>query len=139
MSQKNVEIVRAVLEAWNAGDMDAFVSCTTPTSSGEGRRGGRSQGLSWVGKRSCASSNSLAKPLTPSAWNRPATSSTLGTGSSCGWPITAKATAPEMNLEMTQVVTVRNGRILYREYFWDHAEALEALELSEKDTHADSS
>ena len=28
-------------------------------------------------------------------------------------------------------LTVRNGKILYREYFWDHAEALEAMGLSE--------
>ena len=43
---------------------------------------------------------------------------------------------PEMNFEMTQVITVRNGKILYREYFWDHAEALEAAGLSEQDVHA---
>ena len=35
-----------------------------------------------------------------------------------------------MNVEMTQVITVREGRILYREFFWDHAEALEAVGLS---------
>jgi hypothetical protein len=39
---------------------------------------------------------------------------------------------------MTQVITVRKGRIHYREYFRDHAEALEALGLSEQDAHADS-
>ena len=38
---------------------------------------------------------------------------------------------PQADLEMTQVVTVRKGRIVYREYFWDHAEALEAVGLSE--------
>jgi hypothetical protein len=26
---------------------------------------------------------------------------------------------------------VRKGRIVYQEFFWDHAEALETLELSE--------
>ena len=38
---------------------------------------------------------------------------------------------PETNMELTGVYTVRKGRILAIELFWDHAEALEALGLSE--------
>ena len=38
---------------------------------------------------------------------------------------------PRADLEMTQVVTVRKGRIVCREYFWDHSEALQTLGLSE--------
>ena len=38
---------------------------------------------------------------------------------------------PESNMELTGVYTVRKGRIVYQEFFWDHAEALEALGLSE--------
>jgi ketosteroid isomerase-like protein len=34
-------------------------------------------------------------------------------------------------LEFTAVYTMRKGRISYQESFWDHSEALEALELSE--------
>ena len=32
---------------------------------------------------------------------------------------------PEANLEVTAVYTVRKGKVLYQEFFWDHAEALE--------------
>jgi hypothetical protein len=35
-------------------------------------------------------------------------------------------------MEMTIMVTVRKGKIVYREYFRDHAEALEAVGLSEQ-------
>ena len=35
MSQENVDVVRASIDAWNAGDMDAFVSSTTPTPSAD--------------------------------------------------------------------------------------------------------
>ncbi len=35
-------------------------------------------------------------------------------------------------------ITLRKGRILRVEGFWDHAEALETLGLSEQDAHADS-
>ena len=38
---------------------------------------------------------------------------------------------PEANLEMTNVITVRKGRVVYQEFVWDHAEALEAVGLSE--------
>ena len=38
---------------------------------------------------------------------------------------------PESNIEMTNVFTVRKGRIVYQEFFWDHEEALEAVGLSE--------
>ena len=50
----------------------------------------------------------------------------------------AQATALTSNMEMTSVYTVRKGRIVYQEFFWDHAEALEAVGLSEQDAHADS-
>ena len=42
-----------------------------------------------------------------------------------------EGSGPEANIEMTNVVTVRKGRIVFIEFFWDHAEALEALGLSE--------
>lgn len=38
---------------------------------------------------------------------------------------------PEANLEATAVFTVRKGKILSGEFFWNHAEALEAVDLSD--------
>ena len=43
----------------------------------------------------------------------------------------ASGQGPEANLELTYVATVRKGKIFNIEYFWDHAEALEAAGLSE--------
>jgi ketosteroid isomerase-like protein len=45
---------------------------------------------------------------------------------------------PEANMEYTHVNTVRKGKIFLIEFFRDHAEALEAVGLSEQDAHADS-
>ena len=45
---------------------------------------------------------------------------------------------PESNIEAKGVYTVRKGRNFYIEHFWDHAEALETLGLTEQDVHADS-
>ena len=38
---------------------------------------------------------------------------------------------PESNIELTGVYAVRKGRVFAIEFFWDHAEALEALGPSE--------
>jgi ketosteroid isomerase-like protein len=37
----------------------------------------------------------------------------------------------DLSMEMTGVYTLRNGRLIVIEYFWDHAEALEAAGLRE--------
>jgi hypothetical protein len=38
---------------------------------------------------------------------------------------------PEPGSEATGIFTLRDGRIRVAEFFWDHAEALETLGLSE--------
>ena len=38
---------------------------------------------------------------------------------------------PAMDVEITNVSTLRNGRIVLQEFFWDHAAGLEAVGLSE--------
>ena len=40
--------------------------------------------------------------------------------------------------EATGVFTIRNGKVRVAEFFWNHAEALEAVGLSEQDARADS-
>jgi ketosteroid isomerase-like protein len=42
-----------------------------------------------------------------------------------------KGHGPEIKIEFTVVNTFRNGKVFLIEYFWDHAEALEILGLSE--------
>jgi ketosteroid isomerase-like protein len=37
----------------------------------------------------------------------------------------------ETDLELTNVLTLQDGRVQHQEFFWDHAAALEALGLSE--------
>jgi hypothetical protein len=43
-----------------------------------------------------------------------------------------------VNVEQAVVYKLRKRRVIYQEYFWAHAEALEAVGLSEQDAHADS-
>ena len=44
---------------------------------------------------------------------------------------------PNLNMEVTLVFTMRKGKVVFQEFFWDHAEALEAVGLREQDAHAD--
>jgi DnaK suppressor protein len=44
---------------------------------------------------------------------------------------------PEAGLEMTNMITVRDGVAVEQTFFWDHAQALEALGLREQKDDAD--
>ena len=43
----------------------------------------------------------------------------------------AVGSGPDLNIEATAVSTTRKGKTIVVEYFWDHAEALETVGLSE--------
>jgi hypothetical protein len=45
--------------------------------------------------------------------------------------MTGEESGIEGELESSQVITFRNGKVVMNEYFWDHQEALEAAGLSE--------
>jgi len=45
--------------------------------------------------------------------------------------MTGEESGIEGDLESSQVVTFRKGKVVMIEYFWDHQEALEAVGLTE--------
>ena len=138
MSQENVEIVRAAFAAWNTDDMDAFRELLDPavivrTLEGWPEPGpyvGREAVMRWweqVRETWDADPIELISEFIDGADRVAVRLIWHGAGH-----------GPDMNMEMTAVFTVRKGRIFYQEFFWDHAEALEAVGLSEQDAHADS-
>ena len=138
MSQENMEIVKAAYEAWNAGDMDAWadffardVISRPPEGWPEpGPFVGREAFTRWCEQLRETWDADALKPIGDfiDAGDRVAMRQ-IWHGAGYG---------PEANLEMTNVITVRKGRIFYTELFWDHAEALETLGVSDQDAHADS-
>jgi ketosteroid isomerase-like protein len=131
MSQENVEIVRRLFEAWNADDMDVFRELCDPEvivrpAEGWAQSGpfvGRQAVMrQWHRLRETFDADAVEpisdfieaadRVLVRQIWRG------VGRG-------------PRSNIELTNVITVRNGRIVYQEFFWDHAEALEAAGLSE--------
>jgi ketosteroid isomerase-like protein len=131
MSQENVEVVRATIDAWNAGDMDAFSELHDPeviVQTGENwpERG------PYVGREAVMRGfESIreafdADSLEPISECIDAADRVVGRFAWRG-----AGHGPDASIELTYVAAPRKGKIHYVEYFWDHAEALEAAGLSE--------
>ena len=131
MSQENVEIVRALFEVWNARDMDALRELYDPDVIVRPPKGWPEAGpfvgrdavmRQWDQQREVWEADDLeaigdfiedrSLVIVRFIWH--------GAGQ-----------GPEAGFEMTGINTVRKGKISLQEFFWDHAEALEAAGLSE--------
>jgi len=131
MSQENVKVARALFEAWNAGDMSAAGEMFDHDVMWRPAEGwpepgpfvGREAVMRFMGQLRDTWDADALQPIgdfidaadhvfVRFAWRG------VGHG-------------PESNMEFTGVLTVRRNRIVFVEFFWDHAEALETLGLSE--------
>jgi uncharacterized protein len=138
MSQENVKIVRTGFEAWNTGRMDvlrelydADAILRVPEDWPEpGPFVGREAVMRFFEQFREIWDTDSVQPIVDfiDAGDR-VVAKVVWRGAGRG---------PETNREMTNVLTVRKGKVILDEYFWDHAEALEAVGLSEQDAHADS-
>jgi ketosteroid isomerase-like protein len=138
MSQRNVEVVLALFEAWNAGDMDAVRALYHPDVIVRTPEDWPELGP-WVGREAVMRQWNQQRE-TFDADDLKLIDHSIDVGDRVAvryiWRIVGHG--PESNLEMTAVHTVRKGRIFGQEFFWDHAEALDTLGLSEKEAPTDS-
>jgi ketosteroid isomerase-like protein len=131
MSQENVEIVQASFEAWNAGDMDAFRDLYDPDIILRALEGWPEPGP-YVGREAAMREFEQMRDT----WDADALEPISDFIDAADRIVVrfiwrGAGHGPEANLEATGVFTVRKGRVSYVEFFWDHAEALEAVGLSE--------
>jgi ketosteroid isomerase-like protein len=131
MSQENIEIVRAAFEAWNAGDMEVLRELYDPDIILRLPEGWPEPGP-FVGRDAVMRQWEQMRE----AWDADAlqtTSDFIDAGDRVVVRLIWRGTGhgPASNMEVTQVTTVRKGRVFFLEHFWDHAEALEAAGLSE--------
>jgi ketosteroid isomerase-like protein len=134
MSEENVETVRAAFDAWNAGDMDAWEDFLPPDVIWRPPLGWPEPGP-FIGREATLGQVQRLR----GAWD----ASTLDPTSDFldaddrvvvrfAW--SGRGHGPQMPqsmMEVTCVYTVRKRKISAFEFFWDHAEALEAAGLSE--------
>src|SRR5437879_13169650 len=123
MSRENVEVVRAVFEAWNAGNMDAVCELFDPDVIVRPAEGWPAPGP-FVGREAVRRSLTQRRE----AWDADALEaiSVIDAGDRVVvrqlWHGVGQG--PDMNMQLTNVYTVRNGMIFGMESFWDHAKAL---------------
>jgi ketosteroid isomerase-like protein len=131
MSQENVEIVRAGFDAWNTGDADALrelhdsdVVLRPPTGWPEpGPYFGREAVMRQFEQLRETWDTDAAEPIGDFI--------DVGDRVAVRFIWRGAGHGPESNIELTTIQTVRNRKILSVDYYWDHAEALEAVGLSE--------
>jgi ketosteroid isomerase-like protein len=131
MSEENVELVRAFFEAWNARDIDAVRELQDPDVilrtvedwPEAGSYVGREAVMRLMEQLRDTWDADRAEPISDfiDAADRVVVRFVWrGVGH-----------GPQSNMELTDVLTVRKRRICGHEFFWDHADALEAAGLSE--------
>jgi ketosteroid isomerase-like protein len=127
VSQKNLDVVRAVFTTWNEGDMDAYRDLLTPDVVmsfpedwlEQGPFVGREAVLRQVqGLRSTWDGSDRAEPIGDFV--------EVGERVVVRWAWRAAGQGPDLNMEITCVCTLHDGLNQKFEFFWDHAEALAA-------------
>jgi ketosteroid isomerase-like protein len=138
MSQENVEVVRAVYETWNAGDMDALREMYDPDVIMRMPEGWPEPGP-YVGREAVwREIEQLRDTWDADAFEQVSDFIDVGDRVAVRYIWRSEGRGPEASMQYTHVNTVRKGKIFLIEFFRDHAEALEAVGLSDQDVHADS-
>ena len=131
MSQENVAVVQAGFDTWNAGDMDAYRELLDPDVAvrvppewpEQGPFEGREAVMGEYLRLRDTWDFDQADPISGFIH---AADRVVGR-----FRFQARGLGPNMNMELSCIYTVRHGKVTCFEYFWDHAEALEAAGLSE--------
>ena len=131
MSEENVEIVRAGIEAWNAGDMDAVREVYDPDVIVRPPRDWPEAGP-FIGRDAVMRQNVQLREAFDTDVIEPVSFIDAADRVAIRHIWRGAGHGPDASLEITAVYTVREGRIFYVEYFWDHTKALATMGLEEQ-------
>jgi ketosteroid isomerase-like protein len=131
MSRANVEVVQAAFDAWNTGDVDAAGALLDPDVIWAAFEGWP-EAETLVGREACMRQYERMRAAFDVDTVDPITDF-IAAGDRVVVRLSWRGTGqgPNMNMELTNVLTLRKGKIFIIENFWDHAEALEAIGLTE--------
>ena len=131
ISKQNVEIVRRVFVALNAGDMDAVREYYDPDA-GFGRElEGWPETGPVVGRDAVMRQFEWVTEPWDTVTLEPVSIIDAGDRVVVRQIAHVEGRGPALHQEFTTVSTFRNGRIFLIDYFWDYAEALKAVGLEE--------
>ena len=130
MSQENVEIVRQTLENWNRGDLYAnleYLDDDVVLRAAEGW-----PETAYHGKRGV---QSFYEGVTETVGGEGVIEELIDAGeivvARARAHLTGERSGLEGDMQFSQVMTFRKGKVVLIEFFWDHHEALEAAGLEE--------
>ena len=127
MSQENVEVVKAAFDAWNAGDMDRLRDMYDPNIVLHMLRDWPEPGP-YVGREAVMRQWEQIRETWDADFVEPISFVDVGDRVVVR-QIWRLGRGPDANIDLTIIVTLRQGRIASLEYFWDYAEALKAVGL----------
>jgi ketosteroid isomerase-like protein len=131
MSQENIEVVRNFLKVWNAGDMEGVHELYDPEAVMEATPDWPEPGP-FVGRDAVMQQFSQARAAFDSD-SVEFLSDLVAVGDRVivrlAWHGFGRG--PQSDMEWTNIFAIREGKIIRVDYFWDHAEALEAVGLRE--------
>jgi ketosteroid isomerase-like protein len=131
VSQENVEIMRAAFEAWNSGRMDAFREMNDPRVIVWMPEGWPEPGP-FVGRDAAMRQfDQLRETWDADVFELIGDFVEVADHVLVRYIWRGAGHGPEANVEVTGIYTLRKGKIVLIENFWDHAEALEAVGLAE--------
>ena len=135
MSHENVSIVKAAFDAWNAGDVDAFRELLDPEVLLRSLEKWPEQGP-FLGPEAVLGAFALTRDTFDADTVQPITDFVDNADHvAVRWAWRTKGgRGPDIGLELTSVYTVRRGKVVLLEFFWDHAEALRTIGLGEPAT-----
>jgi ketosteroid isomerase-like protein len=131
MSEANVEVIRVWVEAWNSRDIDALRDLVDPDLILRTVKDWPEPGP-YVGREAVMRFTEQLRET----WDAD-TMEVIGDIRHAADRVVVRLSwhgvgrGPQSDLEITDVFTVRKGKIYEQEFFWDHAEALEAVGLLE--------
>ena len=129
MSQENVGGVRQGFEVWNSGDMDAFRELLDPDVVWRPPEGWPEPGP-YLGREAVMRQlEQLRETWDTDTFELISDFIDAADRVAVRFIWRAAGHGPESSIELTGVYTVREARIFGLEFFWDHAEALEAVGL----------
>ena len=134
MSQENVEIVKRFAAAYNARDLDAAAEMCAPDVEAFPDASVFPEAASLVGRQAFRSF--LEETWDAWASGGVALNEIRDIGDErvlarADWGGTGSASGASLSTNLSQIYTIRDGRICRAEYFFDHTEALKAVGLEE--------
>jgi ketosteroid isomerase-like protein len=131
MSEENLEVVDRAFGVWNTGDMDALRELFDPDIVWRAPEGWPEPGP-YVGREAVMRQlDQMRETWETDSFELISDFIDVGDRVPVRFIWRGAGYGPESNIEATGVYTVRKGRIVDIEHYWDHAEALKSLGIAE--------